>query len=372
MNLRNKKRVKKNKKTFEDNYDLPDVYNTTNITLIARDPFWIYAYWEISTSLLDQYRDAMGEDYNKAVFTLRMHDVSSVDFNSNISNNWFDIEVGPDEKSRYINIWSDNATYCAEIGLKTRDGEFFAFANSNTITTPRSSESERNDMIWMDVKDEKHQAYIYAEKQTKKVTKTLKLKEKTTPEIKTERKKILLTADDIKAYYANIFPLLRRTRRRPFRPKRRTISEIKQLSLLKRLKSNEDLNFEIAVIHGRSKLYSDFKRTFGASEEITSKGGASEQRAHGASENNHDENDKDRDFFFELGTELIVFGRTKPDAEVWHGDNKVELQKDGTFSMRFALPDGKIPLDFVAISNDKVDRRTISTSVVRTKTIYSP
>jgi hypothetical protein len=78
---------------------------------------------------------------------------------------------------------------------------------------------------------------------------------------------------------------------------------------------------------------------------------------------------KRRDFFFELNTELIVYGRTEPDAEVWLGTRKITLNPDGTFSMRFGLPDGHVPLEFTAISADKIEKRGIFTYVDRnTKT----
>ena len=80
--------------------------------------------------------------------------------------------------------------------------------------------------------------------------------------------------------------------------------------------------------------------------------------------------DKKRNFFFEIGAELIVYGRTEPDAEVRLGDKKVDLRPDGTFSMRFALPDGKIPLPFTATSKDKIDTKKITTEVER-KTFYA-
>jgi len=99
-------------------------------------------------------------------------------------------------------------------------------------------------------------------------------------------------------------------------------------------------------------------------------GGASEILSSGASERH--QGAKARKFFFELWTELIVYGRTEPDAMVKHGDKVVTLRPDGTFTMRFALPDGNIPLDFTATSNDKVETRRIATAVERFRTIYSP
>jgi hypothetical protein len=112
-----------------------------------------------------------------------------------------------------------------------------------------------------------------------------------------------------------------------------------------------------------------FKRHLGgASEELAQ--GASESLFSGASE--QIAKGQGRKFFFEIGTELIVYGRTEPDAQVTLGGKKVGLRSDGTFGMRFALPEGKIPLDFVAKSADGAEAREISTAVERTKTKYNP
>ena len=103
------------------------------------------------------------------------------------------------------------------------------------------------------------------------------------------------------------------------------------------------------------------KVTIGASE-FAYLGGSENSRG-GASE--FVQSDKKRKFFFEIGAELIVYGRTEPDAEVRLGDKKVDLRPDGTFSIRLALPDGKISLPFTATSSDKVETRKIATEVER-------
>ncbi len=55
-----------------------------------------------------------------------------------------------------------------------------------------------------------------------------------------------------------------------------------------------------------------------------------------------------------------------------YGEKEVKLNFDGTFSLRFALPDGKIPLDFTAHSYDKLEKRSINTAVERYQTMYIP
>jgi hypothetical protein len=67
-----------------------------------------------------------------------------------------------------------------------------------------------------------------------------------------------------------------------------------------------------------------------------------------------------RGFWFRLGTELIVYGATEPDARVTLEGRPIRLRPDGTFTVRFALPDGERVLPAVAESADGVDRITIT------------
>ncbi len=72
---------------------------------------------------------------------------------------------------------------------------------------------------------------------------------------------------------------------------------------------------------------------------------------------------RERGFRLWINTELILYGGTEPDASVTVQGKEVKLRGDGTFSLRFALPDGKIDLPVTAVSADKVEERTIDTSV---------
>ena len=63
-------------------------------------------------------------------------------------------------------------------------------------------------------------------------------------------------------------------------------------------------------------------------------------------------------FWFKINAELIIYGATEPDARVRIGDRLVELRTDGTFSYRFALPNGEYQLATVATSADGTDSRS--------------
>ena len=57
-------------------------------------------------------------------------------------------------------------------------------------------------------------------------------------------------------------------------------------------------------------------------------------------------------FWFKVNAELIIYGSTEPDAHVAIGGRPIRLRPDGTFSYRFALPDGAYELPVVAIARD--------------------
>ena len=64
-----------------------------------------------------------------------------------------------------------------------------------------------------------------------------------------------------------------------------------------------------------------------------------------------------KSFWFNVNAELIIYGATEPNAKVTLGGHEIKLRSDGTFSFRFALPDGKYDLPAVAVSADGTDGR---------------
>jgi uncharacterized protein len=75
----------------------------------------------------------------------------------------------------------------------------------------------------------------------------------------------------------------------------------------------------------------------------------------------------EKDFWLQVHTELILYGATEPDATVTVQGRAVRLNPDGTFSLRFALPDGQQALTVRAVNADGDMDREI-TPVVTKKT----
>jgi hypothetical protein len=57
-------------------------------------------------------------------------------------------------------------------------------------------------------------------------------------------------------------------------------------------------------------------------------------------------------FWFQVNAELVIYGQTEPGAHVTLDSLPLELREDGTFSCRFALPDGDFATAIVARSQE--------------------
>jgi hypothetical protein len=70
-------------------------------------------------------------------------------------------------------------------------------------------------------------------------------------------------------------------------------------------------------------------------------------------------------FHFDLDAELIVYGKTDAAASVTLQNEPVKLRPDGTFTMRFSLPDSRQIIPAVATAQDGMEERTIVLAVER-------
>jgi hypothetical protein len=72
-----------------------------------------------------------------------------------------------------------------------------------------------------------------------------------------------------------------------------------------------------------------------------------------------------RHFHFEIDAELIVYGTTEPNARVTLQGEPVQLRPDGSFTVRFSLPDARQIIPACAASADGVEERTIVLAIER-------
>jgi hypothetical protein len=81
---------------------------------------------------------------------------------------------------------------------------------------------------------------------------------------------------------------------------------------------------------------------------------------------------KHPDFNFEIDAELIVFGTTEPDAQVTLHGEPIEVRPDGSFTVRYNLPNCRQVIPAVARSGDGLEQRTIVLAVERNTKSMEP
>ncbi|MDO8735333.1 MAG: DUF4912 domain-containing protein [Elusimicrobiota bacterium] len=74
---------------------------------------------------------------------------------------------------------------------------------------------------------------------------------------------------------------------------------------------------------------------------------------------------KARNFWLIADAELIIYGATDPSASLTINSAPVQLNPDGTFSLRVGFPDGKKEFKIKAVSEDKIDERKITITAER-------
>ena len=73
----------------------------------------------------------------------------------------------------------------------------------------------------------------------------------------------------------------------------------------------------------------------------------------------------ERPFWLVANCELVVYGATEPSATLTVQGREIKLREDGTFNLRFSLPDGKQVIPIEAVRDDGAERRKITPIVER-------
>jgi len=76
-------------------------------------------------------------------------------------------------------------------------------------------------------------------------------------------------------------------------------------------------------------------------------------------------NPRREEFHFEADAEMIIFGKTDPEARVMLKGEPIQVRQDGTFTVRMQMPDCRQVIPIVANSSDGSQQRTIALAVER-------
>ena len=117
---------------------------------MVKDPWWIYAYWEIQPSTERAARSQLlPNEVPDLKSVLRVYDVTGIDFPSQPAQQSFDIGLSGLATNWYIQTNAPNHSFVVDVGLLTHTGRFLLLARSNRVTTPRFGPSDALDEEWM-------------------------------------------------------------------------------------------------------------------------------------------------------------------------------------------------------------------------------
>src|SRR5262249_17739261 len=108
------------------------------IVAVARDPYWLHTYWELSRSTLARAQAALGQEWHTARPLLRLMDVTSEDTTSASERHVRDIEIHGGVNNWFIDVQSPPRSYRIDIGYLARRGKFFFPSGADVSHPPQA------------------------------------------------------------------------------------------------------------------------------------------------------------------------------------------------------------------------------------------
>lgn len=135
-------------------------YNDTKITIMARDPGWIYAYWETNEETKKFLHHSHEAKWDGSYPVLRVYDVTDAKaFNGFNANSYYDTIVNDVVGCWYLHVGVPNRTYCVDHGRILNDGTYVVIARSNYTYTPRNTFSDKTDPELMLISENERKLY---------------------------------------------------------------------------------------------------------------------------------------------------------------------------------------------------------------------
>ena len=306
---------------------LPEAYGTGRLTLIARDPRWLYAQWDFTWAQQQRY-NSLSSERNLILRVHRFgHDRAPIE-----------LRVHPDSRHWFVPIEQSTDEFCAELGFYQANGQWVSLTSSARVRTPPEAPSENKEVLFATFHggtesspgEDPRSASAAAGKEfapypfPEEFLSSPKISTPIPPGWTPARN---WSSDQTLALER--FIEVHQVRHDFFGSE-----EILEIIRSRDREMNIPELFPAQPSPGEASSITLAMPAGGANELPTSPGGSPQKAA--------------RSFWFNINAELIIYGATDPAARVTIGGRPIRLRPDGSFSYRFALPDGKYDLDVAA------------------------
>jgi hypothetical protein len=302
---------------------LPDAYGTKKLYLTARDPHWVYAYWDLTDQ---QYLEATQAAHDNKLF-LELYREGTPD-------RLQQIQIPRGAKGWYLLVGSPDSYFFARLGYYKHDGKFEEVSRSGVAHTPRDT------LSW---KTQARFATIPFHLSFRELFEMIK-------EHLFEGEEL---ADGLARLQEEGFQF-------PFSVARG--SQPSQKDARQAVVNNLEQDMVRQIRVGSMEITEIIRRRLEQMQSSSSGQWISSWSSPmGASFGGG----RSREFFMHVNAELIIYGGTDPKASVQINGQPIKLREDGTFSYHFTLPDGRYFIPVEATSPDKVETRSALLSFLR-------
>ena len=378
---------------FEDLGKLPESYGEEILYLIARDPHWLFAYWETDWSKYPKSKMHKGEHR----FYLRVCTGDGAEESR--------VEINSDAKNWYLPVNKPASLYYAELGWLDKKGAWKTIVRSLPAATPAANISDDADAAFATIPFHLTFQRIMdmvrgARRQGENLSQTLSrlqnegraaaaLKAGKVEDLTEEQQNILATLfggdilEKLRMGSGEIETLLRKHLQEKLSsesasglvPKGSLGSETSSLSsglagwgaeISSLFSALGGWGSEVGALFsglnllgpGAASLFSGAGLWGPETSSLFSGVGASwSAQPFGAK--------RERGFFMHVNAEVIFYGGTHPDAKVWIDGKEIKLNPDGSFRYHFRFPDGDYQIPIVAQSPDKIEERSATLAFKR-------
>jgi hypothetical protein len=299
--------------------ELPEAYGTQQLFLTARDPHWLYAHWDLTRAQLKKYNSLSADGH----LVLRVYRGALE------TKPLTEIHVHPESRNWFVSVPDAGAKYLSALGYYDSARRWVALASSGATLTPPDSLSDETALRFATIPHDVPLAQLVSIIKSA-LREHLPLVE-AMQQLRAQGCKGLPAPEQIKHVWTSA--------------QEKALAEVVSMDQVRRIWVG---SLEITELVRRqleqqvSSISAVPTSPVGGLASVSSPfGGLPGQRG----------------FWFNVNAELIIYGATEPDAKVTIGDRQIKLRPDGSFSFRFALPDGEYSLPAAAQSADGVETR---------------
>jgi uncharacterized protein len=339
--------------------ELPESYGTATIMLTARDPHWLYTHWDLTD---DQQRR-----YN--AFSRDGHLIVRIYIEAAHGKPVAQVNVHPESRHWFLHVEQANTRYVAELGYYSAADKWTVVSTSSATLTPPDAVStdatadfgtipfevpmdKLLSLVKEAVQESAPLAQALQELREEGHTELPQIEVPAAAESGLARSE---ASPQIRAGKPAKTPRARWTPSEWTPAQERALAEVVSMDDVRRVWMG---SLEITELI-RRQFINELASMSAAELSAPAPGAPTSPTGaiSGISSPSIQRGRLEKGFWFNVNAELIVYGATEADATVSIGGRKIKLRPDGSFSYRFALPDGNYEMPVVAISSDETDGR---------------